>query len=88
MLHITHVHSHKDKVSIIYRLILKEQNRNVTINDNIMIDALIAALTTNTDHSAGGTAHLPFLLESRLTLLGLTAGCSSASVDILGLQLG
>lgn len=32
-------------------------------------------------------ASLPFLLESRLMLLGLTAGCSSVSVDILGLQL-
>lgn len=31
---------------------------------------------------------LPFLLESRLTLLGLTAGWSSVSVDILRLQLG
>ena len=30
---------------------------------------------------------LPFLLESRLTLLGLTAGWSSVSVDILRLQL-
>lgn len=30
---------------------------------------------------------LPFLLESRLTLLGLTDGCSSVSVDILRLQL-
>lgn len=33
------------------------------------------------------TGSLPFLLESRLMLLGLTAGCSSVSVDILGLQL-
>lgn len=37
--------------------------------------------------TTGVIVYLPFLLESRLTLLGLTAGCSSVSVDILRLQL-
>lgn len=36
--------------------------------------------------AARGRRWLPFLLESRRTLLGLTAGWSSVSVDILGLQ--
>lgn len=37
--------------------------------------------------SGGQVLDSPFLLESRLTLLGLTDGCSSVSVDILRLQL-
>lgn len=47
----------------------------------------------SSQHGVGGRKRrrrrsLPFLLESRRTLLGLTAGWSSVSVDILGLPTG
>lgn len=48
---------------------------------------MTAVLLQSEAEGRSQVSDLPFLLESRLTLLGLTDGCSSVSVDILRLQL-